>query len=145
MKALSPRILVVDDDPNICELIQLMLLRSNPDYEIICALTSKEGLELAANQSFDLYALDYSLRGMTGIKVCRTLRQTQSETRIMFFTGESHERERQEAMQAGADAYLVKPNHLENLTETAQRLLGIDNPATTRSVPLNAYRSEATI
>lgn len=145
MKPLSPRILVIDDDENICELIQLMLQKSNPDYEITCALTPEEGLSLAATQGFDLYVLDYKLEGITGIEVCRTLRRTDADTRIMFFTGVAYDRERQEAMQAGADAYLIKPDHLKNLTETVKHLLGAHKPAAMRNIPLKSYRSELSI
>ena len=121
---MKPRILIIDDDPNNCELIQLMLQNSNPDYEITGVISPEEGLRLAETQRFDLYVIDYRLGGITGIDVCRALRGADGDTRIMFFTGEEHERVRQEAMQAGADAYLLKPNHLKNLTETVTRLLG---------------------
>jgi CheY-like chemotaxis protein len=145
MKPRSPRILIIDDDGTNCELIQLMLQISNPDYEVTSVLTPEEGLRLAATQRFDLYVLDYRLRGLTGIEVCRTLRQTHADTRIMFFTGEAHERERQEAMQAGADAYLVKPDHLANLTETAARLLDAHKPAAMWKAPLKSYRPDVSI
>ncbi|MDT5060500.1 MAG: hypothetical protein QOH63_959 [Acidobacteriota bacterium] len=138
MQPLSPRILIIDDDSTNCELIKLMLQISNPDYEITSVSTPEEGLRLAAARRFDLYVLDYRLREISGIEVCHALRHTHADTRIMFFTGEAHERERQEAMQAGADAYLVKPNNLKNLTETVKRLLGMHQPATMPGVPLNA-------
>jgi two-component system, OmpR family, response regulator len=145
MKPFSPRILIIDDDSTNCELIQLMLKYSNPNYEITSVLTPREGLSLAATQRFDLHVLDYRLRGITGLEVCRALRQTHADSRIMFFTGETHDHERQKAMQAGADAYLIKPDNLKNLTETAKRLLDIDKPAATQRVPLKAHRSEMSI
>jgi DNA-binding response OmpR family regulator len=58
----------------------------------------------------------------------------------MFFTGEARERERREAMQAGADAYLIKPNDLKKLAETVKQLLDIHNPATRQDAPQKAYR-----
>lgn len=129
MPPLAPRILIIDNDDDNSELIRLWLQRSNADYDITCVLTPEEGLSLAAVQRFDLYVLDYRLRGMTGANVCRTLRRTDPDTRIMFFTGEAHARIRQEAMQAGADAYLVKPDDLKNLTGTVQQLLGGHKPS----------------
>ena len=145
MQPLSPRVLVIDDDHLNCELIQLMLQISNPDYEITCVLTSEEGLSLAATQPFDLYVLDYRLRSITGVEVCRTLRQTHADTPIMFFTGETREPERQEAVRAGADAYLVKPNDLKKLTETVKQLLAMHKPAAMRKTSPRAYRSEASL
>jgi DNA-binding response OmpR family regulator len=143
MKLLSPRILIIDDDETVCELIELMLLRSNPHYKITCASTSEEGLRLATTQGFDLYVLDYRLRDIPGLEVCRTLRQTHVDAPILFFTGETHHHERQKAMQAGADAYLIKPNNLKNLAETAEHLLGLHKPAAMQSAPLKAYRQDA--
>jgi two-component system, OmpR family, copper resistance phosphate regulon response regulator CusR len=123
MQPYSPRILSMDDNSDSCELIRLMLQNSNADYRITSVLTSSEALSLAAIERFDLYILDYRLKGINGIEVCHTLRRTDTDTPIIFFTAEAHGRERQEAMQAGADAYLVKPNDLKNLTETVKRLL----------------------
>jgi DNA-binding response OmpR family regulator len=100
-----------------------MLQNSNADYRITSVLTSNEALSLAAIERFDLYILDYGLTGISGVDVCRTLRRTDTDTPIIFFTAEAHARERQEAMQAGADAYLVKPNDLKDLTETVKRSL----------------------
>lgn len=142
---MKPRILIIDDDRNNCELIELLLQYSNPDYEITGVSSPGEGLKLAATQRFDLYVLDYRLKGINGIDVCRTLRGADAYARIMFFSGEEHERIRQEAMQAGADAYLVKPNHLKKLTETVKRLLGTQIHATMRSVPIKAHRPEVSI
>lgn len=137
MQSYSPRILCIDDDSDSCELIRLMLQKSNADYRITSASSSSEALSLAATRRFDLYLLDYRLAGRSGIEVCRTLRLTDIDTPIIFFTAEAHARERQEAMQAGADAYLIKPNDLKNLTETVKRLLAKPGPVgTTWGVPL---------
>jgi CheY-like chemotaxis protein len=125
MKLSPPRILIIDDDSDGCELIQLMLQYSNPDYEITSVLTPVEGLQLAAIHPFDLYLLDCRFVGIHGVEVCRRLRQTQAKTPIMFFTGEAQESVRQEALRAGADAYLIKPGDLKQLTGTVKRLLGV--------------------
>jgi len=127
----TPRILIIDDDPNSSELIELMLSYSGTGYEITSVQTPEAGLRLAAAQRFDLFLLDYRLPGMTGAEVCRRIRRTDAETPVMFFTGTAHDRERREAMQAGANAYLVKPDDLKHLTETVKRLTGtgIPNPA----------------
>lgn len=106
-----------------------MMQNSTTDCEVTSVLTPDEGLKLAAARRFDLYVLDYRLAAMTGIDVCRFLRRTDAETPIMFFTGEAHEEEREEAMKAGADAYLVKPNDISKLTETVNRLLSKRKPA----------------
>lgn len=146
MNYLSPRILIIDDDPDNCELIQLLLQYANPDYEIASVLTSEAGLQLAAARPFDLYLLDFRLMDIDGVEVCQRLRQRDAETPIMFFTGEALESARQEALRAGANAYLIKPDDLNKLTMTAQRLLGMDKLADRRDMTAHDYsRSEVSV
>ncbi|HZH29480.1 MAG TPA: response regulator [Pyrinomonadaceae bacterium] len=120
----SPRILIIDADHDVSQLIELMLHHSNSGYELRSVQTAEEGLRLAASQCFDLFVLDYRLPGMSGAEVCRAIRLTDAETPVLFFTGAAYERERHEAMKAGASAYLVKPDDLKKLTETVQLLIG---------------------
>ncbi|HEX9919639.1 MAG TPA: response regulator, partial [Pyrinomonadaceae bacterium] len=100
------------------------------------------GLRLAASQRFDLYLLDYRLPGISGAEVCRAIRLTDAETPVLFFTGSAYERERREAMKAGANAYLIKPDDLTQLTETVQLLIGGRAHASARKgVRAHAYLS----
>lgn len=141
MKSLSPRILIIDDDRDSCELIQLLLGYSNADYEITSVLTSEGGLHLAAARPFDLYMLDYRLIGIHGIEVCRRLRQTDTKTPIMFFTCEAQESVRREALRAGANDYLIKPDDLGKLTVTVKRLLGVPEFIDQRDAEARDYRA----
>ncbi|HEX8635858.1 MAG TPA: response regulator [Pyrinomonadaceae bacterium] len=141
MPPLASRILIVDDDRDSCELIEMMLRYTNTRYDVTSVQTAEEGLRLAATQRFDLFVLDYRLLGMNGADVCRTIRRTDADTPVMFFTGAAFEHERREAMQAGATAYLVKPGDLEKLIETVNDLLGGSNPTSTRDAPPAAYPS----
>jgi DNA-binding response OmpR family regulator len=138
----SPRILIFDADHDSSQLIELMLLYSNPGYEISSVQMPQEGLRLAASQRFDLFLLDYRLPGMSGAEVCRAIRLKDAETPVLFFTGEAFERERREAMQAGANAYLVKPDDLKKLTETVQLLIGASvSGSARRGIHAHAYLS----
>ena len=141
MPSLTPRILIIDDDPISSELIEVMLQYSDTAYDITSVQTPEEGLRLAAVQRFDLFMLDYFLPGASGTEVCRTIRQTDADTPIMFFSGAAHERERREALGAGANDYLVKPDDLNKITETVKRLTGGSEAAATRSVSSAAYGS----
>lgn len=143
MNSPPSRILIIDDDRDNCELIQLLLEYSGADCEITSVLTPAEGLQLAATLRFDLYLLDCRLVGIHGVEVCRTLRQTDTKTPIMFFTGEARESVRQEALGAGADAYLIKPDDLGKLTATVKRLLGVHEFADHRNIQAHAHRTTA--
>lgn len=143
MKSFAPRILIIDDDRDSCELMQLMLQYSDADYEITSVLKPEEGLQLAASLPFDLYLLDCRFVGIHGIEVCRRLRQSGTETPIMFFTGEAQESVRQEALRAGADAYLIKPDDLKELTGTVKRLLSAHKRDHHRDMSANDYNRSA--
>ena len=141
MRTRTPRVLCVDDDADNREMIETMLRFSLADFEFAAAATPEEGLSLAAAQRFDLYLLDYRFGRMTGVEVCRALRQTDADTPILFFTCEARAPERQEAMEAGANAYLVKPDDLPKLTETVTQLLDVHDHTATRRVPPATRRS----
>jgi DNA-binding response OmpR family regulator len=142
MKALSPRILIIDDDRDNCELIELLLGYSDADYEITSVLTAEEGLRLAATRPFDLYLLDYRLIGIHGVEVCRRLRRSDAKTPIMFFTCEAQESVRQESLRAGANDYLIKPDDLARLTVTVKRLLGVPEFTDHSNVEAHNYREQ---
>jgi DNA-binding response OmpR family regulator len=144
MPPLTPRILIIDD-ANSSELVKVMLKYSDTAYEITVVQTPTEGLRLAAAQRFDLFVLDYFLPGMSGAEVCRTIRQTDADTPIMFFSGGAYEHERREAMQAGANDYLVKPDDLQKLTGTVKRLTGQSKPPAVRGIVLDAYPARASV
>lgn len=145
MPPLSPRILIIDDDRDNIEVIELMLRYSNAAYEISHAQTPEAGLNMAAAQRFDLYLLDYRFEGMSGLDVCRSIRRMDADTPIVFFTGEAYERMRREALQAGANAYLVKPDDLKELAGTVKRLLGWQRHHSNSGIAVKAVQEEATV
>lgn len=65
----SFRILIVDDDKDFCELLDLMLRQADDAYFITSAASSEKAFDLIANQSFDLYILDYRLPCITGFEL----------------------------------------------------------------------------
>lgn len=119
----SRRILYVDDDPDSCLLMGLLLQQYNEDYGVIAVGTIKKAVDLINDLDFDLYILDYRMPEMSGVELCRLIRQTDTETPIMIYSAMSRDADRLEALNAGANAYLVKPNDLDILNETVERLL----------------------
>jgi len=118
----NPRILYVDDNKDSCEMISLMLHLADDSYQV-STVSTQQSLALIESQSVDLYILDYALPEMTGIELCRRIRQTGSQTPVLFYSAMARETDRNEAIAAGATEYLVKPNDLDKLTETIKRLL----------------------
>jgi len=129
MQSVSPNILFVDDDKDSCELMNMMLLCAGADYETTSVATPFEALDLIAQKPFDLLVVDYKLPEMTGVELCRRIRETDKQTPILFFTGMASNDDRNVAIAAGANSYLVKPNDLDKFTDTVKQLLSAKQAA----------------
>ena len=99
------RILLIDDHHDTCEMFVLMLSQ----YECQVATTALEGLDLAQRKLFDLYLLDNWLPELSGIEMCRQIRTFDPNTPIVFVSAAALESDRVEAVESGAQAYLIKP------------------------------------
>jgi two-component system, OmpR family, alkaline phosphatase synthesis response regulator PhoP len=102
----NKRILVVDDDTKIAELVRLYLIREG--YTVQIALDGVEALKIARETHPDLIVLDIMLPGMTGLEVCKTLRN-ESSVPIILLTAKTTEQDRIEGLDLGADDYVTKP------------------------------------
>ena len=114
------RILCVDDHQDTSEMLQLLL--SQEDYEVVTALSMEEALELSKRESFDLYVLDKRLPDGTGLDLCQQLNKLTPGIPCIFYTGDAYEIHRQEALQAGADAFVAKPD-IDALIDAVRDLL----------------------
>jgi DNA-binding response OmpR family regulator len=115
------RVLCVEDDEETCEMLSSLLGLIN--CETSSAATAAEALDKIATEHFDLYLLDNWLPGGSGVELCRKIRETDTSTPIIFYSGAALESEREEALAAGAHAYLVKPVDVSLLVETVNKLL----------------------
>jgi two-component system, OmpR family, KDP operon response regulator KdpE len=100
------RILVVDDDPQIRRAMRTTLTARG--YEVADARTGEEALENLRSGGYDLVLLDMNMPGMGGIETCRRIRSA-SDIAIIMLTVSSSERDKVEALDAGADDYITKP------------------------------------
>ncbi|WP_026533933.1 response regulator transcription factor [Arthrobacter sp. H14] len=105
----NAKILVVDDDPDIRDLVALKL--SSAGHEILTADDGAEALELATGQHFDAIVLDVMMPGISGIDVVKSLRGSEPaiQTPILLLTARNQERDIEAGFAAGADDYVVKP------------------------------------
>ena len=103
-----PRVLYVDDDDDSREMLRLLLeLRS---IETKAVGTAGEALSSIQAEHFDLYLLDAWLPDLDGFELCRQVRCYDSHTPILFFSGASREADKKMGHQAGANAYVIKPD-----------------------------------
>ena len=114
-------ILYVEDDEDTRELVALMLAGSN--YQVVPAENHDDALLLARANQFDLYLIDNWLPGGSGIDLCKKLREFNSWTPILFYSGEAYERDKQQALAAGAQGYLVKPVDNDELIKEVSRII----------------------
>ncbi|HEX8889097.1 MAG TPA: response regulator [Pyrinomonadaceae bacterium] len=117
------QILCVEDDDETCLLIANLLGLINCD--VMTVQSVKEALQKIKDEKFDLYLLDNWLPGGSGIELCRKIRETDTRTPIVFYSGAAYDTDKQEAMAAGAQLYLVKPTDISLLVSSIRELLGL--------------------
>lgn len=101
------KVLVVEDDPDIIELVSLHL--RDLDCEVTQKVNGTEGFEEARDNPFDLIVLDLMLPGMDGIAICQKLRALENFTPILMLTAKAEEFDKVMGLESGADDYLTKP------------------------------------
>jgi two-component system KDP operon response regulator KdpE len=99
-------ILVVDNDPQIRRMMRITLVAQG--FEVTDARNGTEGLERLRAARYDLVLLDVNMPDMSGIEVCREIRRA-CEVPIIMLTVRAGERDKTEALDAGADDYVTKP------------------------------------
>lgn len=100
-------ILVVEDDPDIAQLVRLHL--GDTGYDVDLAQDGPSGLQQALARSYDLIILDLMLPGMDGLELCRKLRASSRYSLVLMLTAKSTELDRVMGLEVGADDYLTKP------------------------------------
>ena len=122
MMSLAGQILYTEDDADTRELVSFVLGRNN--YRVMLAENNDTALLLARSNQFDLYMIDNWMPGGSGIDLCKKLREFDSHTPILFYSGAAHDKDKQEALSSGAQGYLTKPVDNDELIEEVFRLIG---------------------
>jgi CheY-like chemotaxis protein len=120
MPQVKCRVLIIDDHADTAEMLKLLL--GEEDYEVTTTATMLQALSLATSNEFDLYVLDKRLPDGSGVELCAKLNQITPGVPCIFYTGDAYEIHRVEAIAAGADAYVAKPD-VEGLIENINKLL----------------------
>lgn len=107
------QVLLVDDDRALREAVGRALRLEG--FDVVLATDGPEALELAVASQPDIMVLDVSMPAMSGIEVCRRIRNRGARTSVLMLTAKDGIRDRVEGLDAGADDYLVKPFSLDEL------------------------------
>jgi DNA-binding response OmpR family regulator len=124
-------ILVVDDEPNIAELIELYLGREG--FQVVKAATGEGAVEAVGEHRPRLVVLDIGLPDIDGLEVCRRLRQT-STIPVIFLTARDSEVDRVVGLELGADDYVTKPFSPPELVARVKAVLRRTDPAATTEI-----------
>ncbi len=110
---MSKRVLIVEDEKNIVDILSFNLSREG--YDTMEAMDGKTGLQLALEQDPDLILLDLMLPEMNGFDVCRNLRQQGKTTPVIMLTAREEETDKVLGLELGADDYITKPFSMREL------------------------------
>lgn len=115
------RILLVEDEENIRDVVKLNL--EMEEYEMVTTGNGKEALKIINEQHFDLLILDVMLPDVDGFQICEQVRLTNMDVPIIFLTAKDTSVDRINGLKKGADDYLTKPFHLEELLLRVNNLI----------------------
>lgn len=122
------RILIVEDDPSLVELLKYNL--ETEGFDVSVARDGEGGLEAIDTQDPDLVVLDWMLPNMSGIEICRQMRQRTAtrSTPVIMLTAKGEETDRIRGLETGADDYIVKPFSPAELTARIKAVLRRAHP-----------------
>jgi two-component system, OmpR family, response regulator MtrA len=117
--ASKPRALVIDDDPSLQRLVQVLFERDG--FNVTLASEGSQGVQLALMNPPHVIILDIMMEGLHGFEVCKMLRANSSmrRTAIIIISGKSFKPDIDKAMELGADSYIVKPFSPKELLKVA--------------------------
>jgi len=119
----QPTVLVADDDADILRLVSQRL--GHRGYRVLTAETGQSALDIALDQEPDAAVLDGIMPGLEGHEVCAAMRADPRTARVpvVLLTAKAADADERIAIEAGADAYMVKPFRIEELDEKLRELL----------------------
>ena len=107
------RLLIVEDEKELCDTVAKTLY--HVDYEVDTCYDGSEALDYILAENYDLIVLDLNLPGMDGMELLKELRKKNEETKVLILSARSQIADKVEGLDAGANDYMEKPFHLQEL------------------------------
>ncbi|HEV2802209.1 MAG TPA: response regulator [Pyrinomonadaceae bacterium] len=126
---IAGRVLYVEDHDDTRVLMKMLLEQAG--FNVTAVDTGERCLELARERrgQFDLYLLDHTFPDASGVSICASLRQFDQTTPIIFYSSRAMPQEKEAALQAGAQDYLIKPNDLFHVAEHVASWIKMNRPS----------------
>jgi two-component system chemotaxis response regulator CheY len=121
---MAANVLIVDDSSAIRAYVRAVLEAAVPEFDVAEAISGFEALRLLPRQSFDLLILDINMPNIHGLELISMLRRSDHyrETPVLVISSESSERDKQRALELGANGFLAKPFDSDALVLEVARL-----------------------
>ena len=136
MQTPKGRILCTEDDVDTRELIDLILTQYG--FEVVCTQHPDHAIALAKTQLFDLYLVDNWMPRLSGTELTKSLREFDTKTPVLFYSGAAYEADKKAARLSGAQGYLVKPADGDQLIEEVIRLISESKVVIPAEIALSA-------
>ncbi len=107
------RLLIVEDEKQICDTVAKSLYAAG--YEVDTCYDGEDAFECILAENYDLIVLDLNLPGMDGMEILKELRQRNEETKVLILSARGQIADKVEGLDAGANDYMEKPFHLQEL------------------------------
>jgi len=127
-----PRVLCVDDDEDSREMLTMLLKLALIEAKTVG--TAVQALSSIQTERFDLYLLDARLPEIDGFELCRQIRASDPCTPILFFSGAAYPADEKRGIEAGANAYVIKPD-VEGLLINIKQFISRAERARARIIP----------
>lgn len=137
VQAKKPRILLVEDEDSLMEVIRMNLKLEG--YDVSVAQDGREAIHMARQARYDLCILDIMLPKVDGYTVCKTLRLDNIKLPILFLSAKSTGADRVEGLKIGGDDYLTKPFNLEELLLRVSNLIRLHRRSNVESKDIETF------
>jgi DNA-binding response OmpR family regulator len=127
----KPRILYVEDHDDTRVLMMILLERAG--FEVIAASNGIDCMKLCETERFALILLNHTFPDASGVGLCMAIRETDKSTPILFYSARAMQKEKEEAMKAGAQDYLIKPDDIFNVAGHVAKWIESSRPKTETS------------
>lgn len=110
------RLILCIDRIEACEIMEILFRHAG--FQVMSLQSAKDALELAQQHYFSAVVSEYLLDGISGEEFCLELKKNKPELPVIFYSAESRSEHKARGLSAGANAYLVKPNDLNDIEKT---------------------------